>query len=57
MYIIYPDPKLDMDLSSLKIQVNGSKVILDKNFHFNTDNAPIMSKQELRKLLLELNLI
>lgn len=57
MYIIYPDPKLDMDLSSLKIQVSGSKVILDKNFHFNTDNAPILSKQELRKLLLELNLI
>lgn len=57
MYIIYPDRKLYLDLSPTKIQTNGSNVILDKNFHYNTDNAPILPKQELRKLLLELDLI
>lgn len=57
MYIIYPDRKLYLELSPSNIQINGSKVIIDKNFHYNTDNAPILSKQELRKLLFELELI
>lgn len=57
MYIIYPDPKFDLELSLTRFQPNGSKVILNENFHYNTDDTPVMSKGELRKFLLGLNLI
>lgn len=56
MYCIYPDPKLDLDLSS-RFQPNSSKVIPDEDFHYSTQNSPILSKEELRKFLLEQKLI
>ena len=57
MYIIYPDPKFDLDLALNKVQPNGSKVILDENFHYSTDEVPLMHKKDLKNLLLKLNLI
>jgi len=56
MYCIYPDSKLELDLSS-RFQPNNSKVILDENFHYSTQNSPILPKEELRKFLFEQKLI
>lgn len=56
MYCIYPDPKRGLDLVA-HYQPNSSKVILDEDFHYSTKNSPILSKEELRKILLDLKLI
>ncbi|MFX0025174.1 MAG: SDR family NAD(P)-dependent oxidoreductase [Candidatus Hermodarchaeota archaeon] len=57
MYCIYPLAHFNHDKSYYKIDNEGTKVILDKDFHYNTEHATTLNKEEIKSILKELNLI
>ncbi|MFX0017202.1 MAG: SDR family NAD(P)-dependent oxidoreductase [Promethearchaeota archaeon] len=57
MYCIYPLAHFNYDNSHYKVEKNGIKAILDKDFHYNTEHATALSKDEIKDILRELKLI
>ena len=57
MYIIYPSTHFGFDPEKENVRVNGSKIVSDENFIYNTVNSDVLTKEEIRKLLKEHKLI
>ena len=57
MYIIYPSPKFEIDLPIANYKKNGTKIIIDKNFSYSTENSKPMPKEEIKVYLKELKLL
>lgn len=57
MYCVYPTIDIGQYVDTNKIEKKGNKVNIDKNFNYSTENSIPMTKEEIKKLLLNLNLI
>jgi len=57
MYCIYPLAHFNHDNSYYKIDKEGTKAILDRDFHYNTEHAITLSKEEIKETLRDLKLI
>ncbi|MBD3352538.1 MAG: SDR family NAD(P)-dependent oxidoreductase [Candidatus Lokiarchaeota archaeon] len=57
MYIIYPSPIFSVDPKYTVLNTNGTKIIKDENFKYSTECGEPVSKEYLKKYLIENNLI
>ncbi|MFX1443661.1 MAG: polysaccharide biosynthesis protein [Promethearchaeota archaeon] len=58
MYCIYPLINFDQTVEVYSMSLNGSEVLIDeKNFHYSTENVNTLTKDQIKKLLKEINLI
>lgn len=57
MYIIYPLTDFGYDIPPKIIRRNESKIIFDENFNYSTENITPLSKEEIKVILKENNLL
>ncbi|MFW9938509.1 MAG: SDR family NAD(P)-dependent oxidoreductase [Candidatus Thorarchaeota archaeon] len=57
MFIIYPKIFFEHNNSYEKNIKNGAKLIVDKDFRYSTDAIPLINKEQIRQLLIKLNLL
>ena len=55
-YIVYPLIDFGDETSPLIFNMNGSKVVIDKNFQYSTKNTLPLNKEEIKIILEDLNL-
>ena len=55
--IIYPSIYSEYNISINYINKNGIKIVTDEKFRYSTENAVPISKEEIRVLFKDLNLL
>lgn len=57
MYCIYPLINFGQEIVFNEIKINGAKVVVGENFHYSTKNTTTLTKEKIRSLLKDLNLL
>lgn len=57
LYTIYPLVNVGHSIDYDEKRTNGTKVTIDENFHYSTENATPLSKNEIKRIITDLNLL
>jgi len=57
LYTIYPLVNVGHSIDYDEKRTNGTKVTIDENFHYSTENATPLSKNEIKRIIKDLNLL
>jgi len=57
LYTIYPLVNVGHSIDYDEKSTNGTKVTIDENFHYSTENATPLSKNEIKRIITDLNLL